>query len=373
MTNISVLGAGFIGQMHALAIHSATVSRQGLPTPPKLMDLIELAENRSLAEEVASRFGFAGTVLKDPTKALQNPDLDIFINAGPNSAHIDPTIMAARSGAHVFSEKPLAASADDALHLLQAVRAAGVKHMCAYLHRFIPALRLARDIIQAGEIGEVRHFRSQFLLDMQEDDGALTWRFIRGIAGGGASGDLGSHHIDVARFLVGEVQEVWATTRTWSTGHDDINDDSFSAVARLANGATATIEASRVTPGHALTGRIEVDGTKGTLAFSMERLNELTRTDPRNGPRTFCVTSGDHPYGSFFLPVGLQGAHPIGWRDCFAFQAHHMIDAVQNDTGIGPDAATFVDGYRVAEIVDTALQSAASGRVETVRFRDEPA
>ena len=370
MTNISLLGAGFIGQMHALAIHSASLSRQELGTAPRLLDLIELEQNKSLAEEIAGRFGFERTVLGDPATALDNPDLDIFFNAGPNSAHIDPTIMAANAGAHVFSEKPLASTSDEALRLLQSLREAGVKHMCGYIHRFIPALRLARDMIQAGEIGEVRHFRSQYLLDMREVDGSPTWRFMRELAGGGASGDLGSHHIDVARFLAGEVSEVCATTRTWSTGHDDVNDDSFSAIAHLDSGAMATIEASRVTPGHALTGRIEVDGTKGTLSFSMERLNELTLTEARKGPRTFGVTSRDHPYGSFLLPVGLQGAHPIGWRDCFTFQAHHMIDAVQNDKEIDPVAATFADGYRVAEIVDTALRSARSGRFEKVQFRD---
>ena len=370
MTKISMLGAGFIGQMHALAIHSASVSRQDLRTAPRFLDLIEMEHSKPLAEEVAARFGFERTVLGDPATALKNPELDIFVNAGPNSAHVDPTIMAANAGAHVFSEKPLASTADEALHLLQSVRRAGVKHMCGYIHRFIPALRLARDMIQAGEIGEVRHFRSQFLLDMGEDDGSLTWRFIREMAGGGASGDLGSHHIDVARFLAGEVREICATTRTWSTGHDGINDDSFSAIAHLDSGAMATIEASRITPGHALTGRIEVDGTKGSLSFSMERLNELTLSEARMGPRTFGVTSRDHPYGTFFLPVGLQGAHPIGWSDCFTFQAHHMIDAVQNDKEIGPVAATFADGYRVAEIVDTALKSSETDRFEKVQFRD---
>ena len=150
----------------------------------------------------------------------------------------------------------------------------------------------------------------------------------------------------------------------------DINDDSFSAIAHIENGAIATIEASRITPGHALTGRIEIDGTKGTISFDMERLNELTITEKNKGPRTFCVTSSNHPYGSFYLPVGLQGAHPISWRDCFAFQAHHMIEAVQNNKQIEPLGATFKDGYRVAEIVDVALLSAQSGKFEKVKFRD---
>ena len=160
MTNISMLGAGFIGQMHALAIHSASMSRQGLGTAPRFLDLIELERTKPLAEEIAARFGFENTVLGDPATALTNPGLDLFLNAGPNGAHVGPTTMAANAGAHVFSEKPLASTSDEALHPLRSVRKAGVKHMCGYIHRFIPALRLARDMIQAGEIGEVRHFRS---------------------------------------------------------------------------------------------------------------------------------------------------------------------------------------------------------------------
>ena len=175
---------------------------------------------------------------------------------------------------------------ESALDLLINIQKTDVKHMCAFIHRFIPSLQLAHKIIKSGEIGEVQHFRSQFLLDMREADGSLTWRFIKALAGGGASGDLGSHHIDVARFLVGEIEEVCATTRTWSEGNKDINDDSFSAIAHIENGAIATIEASRITPGHALTGRIEIDGTKGTISFDMERLNELTITEKNKGPET---------------------------------------------------------------------------------------
>ena len=370
MSNISILGAGFIGQMHALAIHSTSVSRHNLSQTPKLLDLLEISENKNLAEEVASRYGFQNIVLQDPKSALTKSDLDIFWNAGPNKAHTEATTIAAQAGAHVFCEKPLAPTSDEALDLLINIQKTDVKHMCAFIHRFIPSLQLAHKMIKSGEIGEVQHFRSQFLLDMREADGSLTWRFIKALAGGGASGDLGSHHIDVARFLVGEIEEVCATTRTWSEGNKDINDDSFSAIAHIENGAIATIEASRITPGHALTGRIEIDGTKGTISFDMERLNELTITEKNKGPRTFSVTSSNHPYGSFYLPVGLQGAHPISWRDCFAFQAHHMIEAVQNNKQIEPLGATFKDGYRVAEIVDVALLSAKTGKFEKVKFRD---
>ncbi len=373
MTNIAMLGAGFIGQMHSLALGLAAKSRER-KVSPYLADLIELGPGQALATEVAERFGWENIVLDDWSRSVARDGIDLFINAGPNDAHIDPTIAAAQAGKHVFSEKPLAATAAEAHTLWQAVDAAGVKHMCAFVHRFIPALRVARNMVRSGELGDILHYRSQFLLDMREPDGVPSWRFSKTRAGGGATGDLGSHHIDVARFIVGEVEDVCAATRTWTTdpagGRNDINDDSFSAVARLDQGALATFEASRIPAGHALTGRIEVDGTKGTLSFSMERLNELVLTEPRKGPRIISTAAQEHPYARFSLPVGIQGAHPTGWRDCFAFQAYHMLSAVEHGTAVDPDGATFRDGYRVAEIVDTILRSAESRRFETVQYQD---
>ncbi len=373
MTRISMLGAGFIGQMHAHSFKAAGMAREQT-VHPEMQFLIERQENSDLAKEVAGRYGFADIVYDDWAAAFATGECDLFVNAGPNSAHLDPTIEAAQSGLDVFSEKPLAASSDKAYQLWKAVEATGAKHQCAFIHRFVPALRLARDMVQNGDIGDVLHFRSQFLLDMREPDGNHSWRFSKDLAGGGSTGDLGSHHIDVARFIVGEVEEVCGSTRTWlkhpdPTKQDDVNDDSFSAIARLEGGALATFEASRVPAGHALTGRIEIDGTKGSLAFSMERFNELLLTAPRSGPRTIMVATGEHPWGQFFLPVGIQGAHPIGWHDCFAFQAYHMLSAVEHDTPVDPDAATFRDGYRVAEIVDTILKSAQSRQFETVNYR----
>ncbi|MCP4385035.1 MAG: Gfo/Idh/MocA family oxidoreductase [Hyphomicrobiales bacterium] len=373
MTGIAMLGAGFIGQMHAQSFLSAAMSRGSDRVNPELDVLIELPQNSDLAREVAGRYGFRQVVLDGWADTLARDGIDLFVNAGPNSAHLAPTVAAADAGKHVFCEKPLARTADEAYRLWKAVDASGVTHMCAFLHRFVPALRHARNMVHAGELGEILHYRSQFLLDMHEPDGSLSWRFSRADAGGGATGDLGSHHIDVARFIVGEVEEVCASTRTWlknpDGSADNINDDSFSAIGRLDNGALATIEASRVPAGHALTGRIEIDGTKGTLAFSMLRMNELVFTEPGKGPRTIAITLGTHPYGRFFLPVGIQGAHSIGWRDCFVFQAHHMLQAIEHGAPVGPDGATFEDGYRVAEVVDTILRAAESRAFEKVTYR----
>ncbi len=372
-----MLSAGFIGQMHALSIRSSENSRSTLSQRPRLRRLIERPGASQSAAEAAARFGFEEVCLEPWQNFVGVGDSDMFVNAGPNPVHVDASIAFAKAGKHVFCEKPLAGSADEAHRAWVGVHAAGVKHMCAFVHRFIPAIQQMRRMILAGDIGDVLHYRSQFLLDMRDPSGALSWRFSE--PGGGAAGDLGSHHIDVARFLVGEIEEIGAFTRTTSKDPagklKTITDDSFVAVATLANGAVATFDASRIVGGHALTGRIEVDGSKGSIAFDMERLNELRVSINRSGWKTFLVTGPDHPYSDFYLPVGIQGAHPVSWRDCFAYQMHHMLQAVQQNKDVSDLGATFEDGYRVAEIVDAILASSEARAIKKIEYRshsDQP-
>ena len=367
---IGMLGAGFIGQMHSLTFGSVGVSKQEPQLAGRLMVLADT--NLALAEDVQRRYGWE-RISGDWRAAVDEPDAGIFINSGPNDAHAEPSIAAAKRGKHLFSEKPLARTADEAFSIWQAAETAAVKHMCAYIHRFIPALQLARRMIGDGEIGRIRHFRSNFLIDMQHPDGSLSWRYSEKAAGGGATGDLGSHHIDQARFLVGEVRRVHAMLRVWSKDTagriSDVNDDRFVAGAELDNDVTAAFEASRVSEGHPLTGRIEVDGTRGTLRWEMSRVSELHLTEPKKGQRTITVVAPEHPYSDFWLPVGIQGSFAIGWRDCFFHQARHMLEAVALDKVVAPIGATFEDGYRVAEIVDAIRRSAEKGAGEEVRFR----
>ena len=369
---IGMLGAGFIGQMHSLAFGAV----HGAKREPHLKArLVALADtDQALAETIQRRYEWE-TVAGDWRVAIEHPGIEVFINSGPNDAHAEPTILAAVRGKQLFSEKPLGRNADEAYNMWAAAEHAGVNHMCAFVHRFVPALQLMRSMIAAGEIGRIRHFRSNFLIDMQHPDGSLSWRYSGARAGGGATGDLGSHHVDQARFLVGEVRRVHAMVRSWSRDTKgvvrDVNDDWFVAGAELDNGVTASFEASRVTEGHSLTGRIEVDGTKGTLRWEMERLSELHLSEPARGTRRIMTVAPDHPYSDFWLPVGIQGSFAIGWRDCFFHQAYHMLAAAGGGS-VGPVGATFEDGYKVAEIVDTIIRSGQSERIEEVVFRNAP-
>jgi predicted dehydrogenase len=368
MIRIGLIGAGFIGQMHALAFRNAAMASWS----PKIeIRLVALADqNLELAAQAQQRYGFE-RITPDWREVAGAADIDLLINCGPNHLHAEPSIAAAKAGKSVFCEKPLAGSADQAYHLWKGVAATDAIALCAFMHRSIPALNLAREMIKSGELGEIRHFRSRFLLNMVTGD-PLSWRFSRSQAGLGALGDLGSHHIDQARFLVGEVSSVAAMTSTWTKDPAgkvmDVNEDAFVCVAQLENGASASFEASRVATAHNLGGFIEVDGSKGSIAFHMERLNELVIYEPKRGARTQLVTQADHPYSDFWLPIGIQGQHPLGWNECFAHQARHMLEAVAAGKPIAP-RATFEDGYRVAEIVDTIARSAQSRTFETVNFR----
>jgi predicted dehydrogenase len=334
-----------------------------------------IADVRSeLAESAVTQYGW-GTATDDWRSVVEDPSIGLFDNAAPNDLHVEPCIAAAERGKHILCEKPLARSAAEAHRIWRAADEAGVLHLCAFMYRFIPAIRHARDLIHAGELGEVVHFRSTFLLGFALDETIpMSWRFDRRVAGAGALGDLGSHHIDLARFLVGEVERIAANTKTFiedRPGGRVTNDDAFVSIAELSGGATATFEGSRVAGNHALTSRIEVDGTKGSLAFSFERLNELELSQRgQPGFRRFLVTQPGHPYADFWFPVGIQGQHPISWADCFAHQAHCITHAIATGSRLPEHAPTFRDGYRVAEVVDAATRAVSSRGWEDVHYRD---
>jgi predicted dehydrogenase len=369
---IGQVGAGFIGKVHSLAYRQASMSRHAPGRPVELATLADPAV--AARDETAAQYGWGATTDRWQ-EIVEDPTITLLDNAGPNRLHAEPSIAAARAGKHILCEKPLASTADEALAIYQAVAATGVLHQCAFMYRFIPAILHARRLIAAGELGDILHFRARFLLSFAVDpELPMSWRLDRDVAGAGALGDLGSHHIDLARFLVGEVASVAALSEIFIAerpGGRVTNDDAFAAIARLHNGATATFEGSRVAGNHALTSRIEIDGTRGSLAFDFERLNELSISlRGTRGFRTFLVTEAAHPYSDFAFPVGIQGQHPISWDVCFAHQALAMLTAIDTESALPDHAPTFRDGYRVAEVVDTIQQAADSGAWQTITYRD---
>ncbi len=231
----------------------------------------------------------------------------------------------------------------------------------------MPAVRLARELIQAGELGEIRHFRGRYLQDWGDDPTLDTWRFHADEAGSGALGDLGTHVIDLARFLTGEIASVSALVRTFVPGRQV--DDAIEAAVAFENGAVGTIEATRLALGRRNAFQWEINGSKGSLAFDMERLNELqlfrADGDRARGWKTVLVSEADHPFWDFWWPPG----HIIGWGETFVHEIHHLLRAIVEDGEVAPYGATFEDGYRASEVADAIVRSSQSRAQEDVTYR----
>jgi predicted dehydrogenase len=356
---IGMLGYAFMGKAHSNAYK--TLAYMTWP-PPLMPQLVAIAgRNEEAVAEAARRYGFAE--YKTDWKALIGEDrIELFDNAGPNNLHAEPTIAAAEAGKHVICEKPLGRDAAESHETWQRVKAAGVKHMCAFNYRFVPAVRLAHQIISSGELGDIQHFRGAYLQEWGSTEGDI-WRFQKDLAGSGSLGDLGAHVIDLSRYLVGEIDEVSAITQTFIPGRDV--DDAVEAVMRFESGAVGTMEASRFCPGRKNHFTWEINGSKGSLSFDLERLNELQYSEGNAGFRTVLVSEADHPFWEHWWPQG----HMIGWEHSFVHELHHLLTAIRDDGEVAPHGATLEDGYRAAEICDAMLRSAEQGGRERVTYR----
>src|SRR3954447_16609748 len=208
---VGMLGYAFMGKAHSNAYK--TLAYMTWP-PPLMPELVAIAgRTQDAVAEAAGRYGFVDHVT-DWQAIVADDRIGLFDNVGPNDLHAAPTIAAAEAGKHVICEKPLGRDADESHETWQRVQATGVKHMCAFNYRFVPAVRLARELIDAGEIGEIRHFRAAYLQDWG-DTGDARWRFDKAAAGSGALGDLGAHAVDLARYLAGEIESVSALVATF--------------------------------------------------------------------------------------------------------------------------------------------------------------
>jgi predicted dehydrogenase len=366
---VGMLGYAFMGKAHSNALR--TLSYMTWP-PPLVPELVAIGgRDADAVGEAARRYGFASAVT-DWRELIADPRVQVLDNLAPNDLHAEPSIAAAEAGKHVVCEKPLGRDADEAYETWQRVAAAGVVHMCAFNYRFVPAVRLARQILEAGDLGEIHHFRASYLQDWLADPTApATWRLDAARAGSGALGDLGAHIIDLGRYLVGEIASVGAIARTFvpeRPGGRVTVDDAFEAFVEFEGGAIGTLEASRFAPGRKNALVFEVNGSKGSLRFELERINELqVHRDGTPGFSTVLVTDPDQPFMDTWWPPG----HVIGWEHTFVHELHHFLTAVRDGGSVRPHGADFEDGYRAAEVCDAITRSSASGAREAVRSRTE--
>ena len=372
---IGMLGYAFMGKAHSNAFK--TIPYMMYP-PVAIPRMVAIAGRDAAAvKAAAARFGYE-KAYTDWRDMIADDEVQVFDNGGPNNIHAAPTIAAAQAGKHVFCEKPLARTAEEAKSMLDAVQKTGVKHMVAYNYRFVPAILQARDLIASGALGRIFHFRAVYLQDWIIDpEFPMTWRFRKDIAGSGSLGDLASHILDIGRFLVGEPTKVMGMTKTFIDERPDGQggrakvdvDDAVTALLEFENGAMGTIEATRFANGHRNGNMWEVNGEHGSIRFNLERLNELEVywADGRKetlGFTNVLISEGYHPYWSNWWPAG----HMIGWEHSFIHEFHHFFSAIVNGTPVAPYGADFVDGYRNAVICDAIAESANSKRMVDIKY-----
>ncbi len=371
---VGMLGYAFMGKAHSNAYIKMPIFFYPPPARPRLVAIC--GRTTSAVREAAARYGYK-RYYTDWRKLVLDKEVDVVDNGLPNDLHAEPSIEAAEKGKHVLCEKPLGRDSKESEAMLRAVRKAGVKHMVCYNYRFIPAIRLAKQMIDEGSIGKVLQYRAVYLQDwIMDPNFPMVWRLRKSMAGTGALGDLGSHVIDFARFLVGEIDSTTALAKTFikerplakdspKKGKVDV-DDSFISMVKFKNGAIGSIEASRFCAGRKNFARVEVHGTEGSLLFDLEKLNELqvySNMDKpdRRGFKPILVTESVHPFYDRWWPRG----HVLGWEHAMVNMVYHFFDAIANDKRVEPWGATFFDGLRVDQIIDAMCRSAKSGRWET--------
>jgi predicted dehydrogenase len=376
---VGVIGAGFMGKAHSLAYAAMPMYFWPAPAIPERTLIAEVTDD--LAREAAARFGYERWT-SDWRTVIDDPEIEVVDIATPNDSHPEIAIAAAQAGKHILCEKPLARTVEEARAMRDAVATAGVVNMVAFSYRRTPAVALARKLIDEGAIGTVRNFRGTYLQDWSNDpDLPLSWRFRQAVAGSGALGDIGTHVIDFARYLVGEIDEVNAMTMRYigdrpvpQGGADQLAgaaklsdapreavdvDDEVMTMLRFSSGAVGSIEATRAAHGRKNSLTFEVHGELGTLVFDYERRDELklySTTDPddRAGFRTI-LTGPAHPYGDGLWPIPGLG---VGYGETKIVECYDLMTAIATGGEVSPN---FEDGYRIALISDAILESAESG------------
>jgi len=373
---IGMLGYAFMGKAHSHAYIDLPVLFYPPPAKPNLIAIC--GRNENLVREAATRYGFK-RYCTDWKRLIADEKVELLDNCAPNYLHAEPCIAAAESSKHILCEKPLAMNAKEAKRMLDAAEKAKVKHMVGFNYRFVPAVRLAKKLIEEGKLGRIYHYRARYLQEWIMDPSfPLIWKLQKEVAGSGPLGDLGSHIIDLARFLVGEVKSVSSMMATFTEERPTIGElgkkgkvtveDAFAAAVKFANGAVGTLEATRFAAGRKNFNCFEINGEKGSIEFNLERLNELRvyNLDEFNkdivGWHEILVTESHHPFMEYYWPHG----HIIGWEHTFINEIFHFIDAIVNDKEVGPYAATFADGYKCNAIMDAIVESAEKGKRVTI-------
>jgi predicted dehydrogenase len=365
--NIGLVGYKFMGKAHSNAYRKMGMFFD-MPAEIELKALCGREEAWLLQN--AKTLGWSECET-DWRKLVSREDIQIIDITSPSNTHKEIAVAAMENGKHIFCEKPLALNAGDAKEMLNTAVSNNVKHQIGFNYRYAPAVVLAKKLIDEGKLGKLFHFRGRYLQDFIIDPSfPRVWRLDKSIAGSGSHGDLGAHVIDLARFLVGEFSNVIGMSKTFikerpivekmqglsanagtSTEMAPVTvDDATLFLAEFENGVLGTFEATRFAAGHKNALEFEINGSKGSIKFELERLNELqffSREDEAGtqGFRTIGVTEEVHPFMTHWWPAG----HIIGYEHTFVHELHSFISAIVNNSETTP---SFYDGYKCAQVMD---------------------
>ena len=374
--NIALIGYQFMGKAHSNAYRQ--VGRFfDLDVEPVMKVLVGRSEHKVKA--AAENFGWQEHATSWE-EVIQRPDIDLIDIGTPNDTHAAISQAALKAGKHVLCEKPLAISVSDAKASYDVAKQTGLINGICHNYRKAPAIAMAAQMVRDGKLGAIRHFRGTYLQDWINDPSVpLVWRLDKNIAGSGSHGDLNAHLIDTARFVMGaEFTEVIGLSETFikkrplladtdggltgfkASGEmgDVTVDDVTAFLARFDNGATATFEATRLAPGRKNYNRWEINGEKGTIAFNLERMNEIEiylTDDPQGlqGFHTIQATENFMPYMAGYWPV----AHIIGYEHTFINMMADLFKAIGKGEQFTPDFEDGLKNQAVLEAVDTSVVS----------------
>ncbi|OOC62123.1 Gfo/Idh/MocA family protein [Paenibacillus ihbetae] len=371
---IGMIGYKFMGKAHSNAYRSLPMF---FPKALKPEMKAICGRNASAVQEAAEQLGWNESVT-DWRELIQRDDIDLIDINAPSDAHKEIAIAAAKAGKHIFCEKPLALTLADAREMLQAAEDAGVRHMVGFNYRFSPAVRLAKKLVDSGRLGQIYHFRAWFLQDwIMDPQFPLVWRLQKEVAGSGSHGDLGAHLIDLAHYLVGDMQEVIGMSETFikerpiasemtglsAKGSGDgpkgkvTVDDATLFLTRFENGALGSFEATRFAAGHRSTNAFEINGSLGSVIFDFERMNELevyftSDEEDVQGFRRVLATDPVHDYMEAWWPPG----HTIGFEHTFIHEVLELSQAISEGRQPVPSFEDGVKCQAVLEAVDKSIE-----------------
>ena len=374
--NVGIVGFGWMGQVHAKALTRVLQHYPEVDAVPRLVAVADPADDGRL-DYARDVFGIAWST-PDWNELVGRDDIDLVCVAGPNFTHRDVAVAAAKAGKHLWIEKPAGRNLAETQEIAEAIAAAGVVSAVGLNYRNAPAVELARDLVASGRIGEVRHVRVQMLGDYcAHPEGARTWRFVRELAGSGVTGDLASHGLDLAQYVVGPIAALLAEASTFipqrpqaigasshfSRGDGPLlpveNEDHVITLLRFASGATGVLEASRASVGEQNSYGFEVHGSTGALAWDFRRMGELQVCLDQDYQAASWTTHRVGPSDAEAGAFQPDTAIPLSFDDLKVIEAKRLVTSIITGE---PDGATIADMVAAARLVDATLRSDAAKR-----------